>query len=129
MSGSAARQGRNSRVDDGVTNATAHAAEAAARACYGRLVAILASRGRDIAAAEDALSDAFAKALTTWPANGVPAIPEAWLLTTARNRLTDVQRRDARLVPETDIPDMANLDPADFPDERLKLMFVWVRTH
>jgi RNA polymerase sigma-70 factor (ECF subfamily) len=124
MSGRAARQSRNTRVDDGETNATAHAAEAAARASYGRLVAILASRGRDIAAAEDALSDAFAKALTTWPTNGVPANPEAWLLTTARNRLTDVQRRDARLVPETDIPDMANLDPADFPDERLKLMFV-----
>lgn len=103
---------------------SAHAAEAAARASYGRLVAILASRSRDIAAAEDALSDAFAKALTTWPTGGVPDNPEAWLLTTARNRLTDTQRRDARLVPETDIPDMANPDPDEFPDARLKLMFV-----
>ncbi|MDE3217521.1 MAG: RNA polymerase subunit sigma-70, partial [Gemmatimonadota bacterium] len=50
--------------------------EQVARASYGRLVAILAARSGDIEAAEDALADAFAKALETWPRSGVPASPE-----------------------------------------------------
>ncbi|MEL7211564.1 MAG: DUF6596 domain-containing protein [Pseudomonadota bacterium] len=104
--------------------ADARAAEVA-RASYGKLIAILASRTRDIAAAEDALADAFAKALTTWPDQGIPANPEAWLVTTARNRLTDHQRRAAKIDYTDEVPEMAqpNLQP-DFPDERLKLMFV-----
>ncbi|HYZ31477.1 MAG TPA: sigma factor, partial [Crenalkalicoccus sp.] len=60
------------------------AAEQAARASYGRLLALLSARGGDLAAAEDALGDAFAAALSHWPAEGVPARPEAWLLTAAR---------------------------------------------
>ena len=56
------------------------AAELAARNSYGRLVAYLAVRSQDIAAAEDALSDAFLTALKTWPDNGVPKIlkPGYW---------------------------------------------------
>ncbi|WP_204316569.1 sigma factor, partial [Klebsiella pneumoniae] len=61
-------------------------AEAVARRSYGRLVAILAARTRDVVGAEDALSEAFAKALVDWPGSGVPRNPEAWLLTVARNR-------------------------------------------
>lgn len=104
----------------------ARAAESAARASYGKLIAILAKRSGDIAGAEDALADAFAKALRSWPETGVPDNPEAWLLTAARNRLTDAQRRRTRF-PETDtIPDMpepsATADP--MPDERLSLMMV-----
>ncbi|MEQ8698602.1 MAG: sigma factor, partial [Bauldia litoralis] len=64
-----------------------------ARDSYGRLVALLAVRTRDVAAAEDALADAFAAALADWPANGVPARPEAWLVTVARRRLIDAARR------------------------------------
>ena len=104
----------------------ARAAEAAARASYGKLIAILAKRGGDIARAEDALADAFAKALARWPEIGVPANPEAWLLTAARNRLTDAQRRLMRF-PEADaVPDMPTEDReiADLPDERLSLMMV-----
>jgi predicted RNA polymerase sigma factor len=59
----------------------------AARASYGRLIALLSARDGDIAASEDALSEAFAQALTHWPRSGVPAKPDAWLLTVARNRL------------------------------------------
>jgi RNA polymerase sigma-70 factor (ECF subfamily) len=80
-------------------------------------------------AAEDALADAFARALEHWPVNGVPANPEAWLLTVARNRLTDGYRRAGRgpvssVAPE-ELPDMAltDRDLADIPDERLKLLF------
>ena len=59
---------------------------------YGRLVAYLSARTRDVAAAEDALGDAFMAALRTWPRDGVPLTPEAWLLTTARRRLIDQAR-------------------------------------
>src|SRR5579863_2177869 len=68
-----------------------HAAAArAARESYGRLVALLAASTRDIALAEDALSDAFERALRTWPTNGVPDNPEGWLMTVARNRSRDL---------------------------------------
>jgi predicted RNA polymerase sigma factor len=56
------------------------AAERVARESYGRLLAFLAVRTRDVAGAEDALADAFAAALRTWPDRGVPANPAAWLL-------------------------------------------------
>ncbi|MEJ0045377.1 MAG: sigma factor [Rhodospirillales bacterium] len=68
------------------------AAEFAARASYGRLVAYLAYRFRDLAAAEDALGDALRAALESWPAQGVPDNPDAWLLTAARRRLIDERR-------------------------------------
>jgi RNA polymerase sigma-70 factor (ECF subfamily) len=107
----------------------AQTAERVARAAYGRLVALLSARSRDVIAAEDALADAFARALERWPETGVPANPEAWLLTVARNRLTDGHRRAGRgpvssVAPE-ELPDMAltDRDPADIPDERLKLLF------
>ena len=64
-------------------------AASVARDSYGRLIAYLAARSHDIAAAEDALGDAFAAALRHWPVDGVPDAPEAWLLTTARRRLHD----------------------------------------
>ncbi|WP_104162367.1 RNA polymerase sigma factor [Cryobacterium sp. N22] len=70
-------------------------AELAARASYGRLIAVLAAPTGDIAAAEDALSDAFERALITWPRDGVPDNPEGWLLTVARNRLRDLWKSAA----------------------------------
>ena len=112
-----------------MTNAS-QVAEATARASYGRLVAYLAARTRNIAAAEDALNDAFAAALEHWPKTGVPASPEAWLLTAARRRLIDAARRAAtRREAEGDI--LAAIEEAQamtredrFVDERLKLLFI-----
>ncbi len=105
------------------------AAEAVARDSYGRLVAYLASRSRDVAAAEDALGEAFLAALETWPRDGVPGRPEAWMLTVARRRLIDGARR-ARVRSEAAstlrLASLAAEGPADaspFPDERLKLLF------
>src|SRR5215475_1995927 len=69
------------------------AAEAVARRSYGKLVAYLAARTRDVAAAEDALAEAFAAALVDWPVHGVPERPEAWLSTVARRKLIDAARR------------------------------------
>lgn len=102
------------------------AAERAARDSYGRLLAWLAARGGDLAAAEDALADAFAAALTHWPTTGVPESPEAWLLTTARRRMLDQHRRRAvaraaapELLHRAAVPPEA---PAAIPDHRLALL-------
>ncbi|KAA1423106.1 hypothetical protein FE697_011715 [Mumia zhuanghuii] len=59
------------------------------------MLALLAAPTGDIAAAEDALADAFERALATWPERGVPDNPEAWLLTAGRNRLRDLYRSAA----------------------------------
>ncbi|MEL6586640.1 MAG: DUF6596 domain-containing protein [Pseudomonadota bacterium] len=101
-------------------------AEDVARAAYGTLLAMLASRSGDIMAAEDALSEAFVSALTTWPTRGIPDRPEAWLLTVAKNRRTDQHRKGARLVVTDEVPDMPQTQTAeveDIPDARLKLLF------
>ena len=106
------------------------AAEAVARRSYGKLIAYLSARTRDVAGAEDALSEAFAAALVDWPRHGVPHTPEAWLLTVARRKLIDVarQRRGMDGVADTllVIADLAHEDEHDapLPDERLALMFV-----
>jgi RNA polymerase sigma-70 factor (ECF subfamily) len=107
------------------------AAELAARASYGKLVAYLATWSRDVAAAEDALGDAFLEAVGTWPRTGVPGRPEAWLLTVARRRLIDAARhakvQDAAATALRLVMDRAERDAsaeAEFPDERLKLLFV-----
>ena len=101
-------------------------AEAVARRSYGKLVAFLAARIRDVAGAEDALSDAFAAALTDWPLNGIPAQPEAWLLTVARRKMLDgVRRRRTAEDAQGHLLLMNELagDEAPVPDERLGLMF------
>ncbi|MEM9433174.1 MAG: DUF6596 domain-containing protein [Pseudomonadota bacterium] len=111
-----------------MTQACAQArAEDVARAAYGKLLAMLASRTGDIAAAEDALSEAFLAALRTWPTRGVPDSPEAWLLTAAKNRRIDQARKDARLVVTNEVPEMTDVFVPDLDetlDERLKLLFV-----
>lgn len=101
-------------------------AEMAARNSYGRLLAFLSTRTHDIAQAEDALADAFAKALAYWPKNGIPDNSDAWLLTVARNRLTDRQRHQTRFPTENEMPDLPaeNQITEALPDERLSLLMV-----
>jgi predicted RNA polymerase sigma factor len=102
------------------------------RQSYGRLLALLAASGRDIAAAEDALADAVERALTRWPLAGVPDNPEAWLLVVARNRLRDTWKsaasRTSVPLDETDwgSDEFADEIPDDsgIPDRRLELMLV-----
>jgi RNA polymerase sigma-70 factor (ECF subfamily) len=108
------------------------AAELAARNAYGRLVAYLTAQTQDVMAAEDALGDAFLSALKTWSNTGVPKNPEAWLFVTARHRLIDAARRTKvqeqilsifklnGLESQTEL----SFDTAEFPDDRLKLLFV-----
>jgi RNA polymerase sigma-70 factor (ECF subfamily) len=110
-------------------------ADEIARAAYGRLLAILAAKDGDIETAEDCLAEAFAQALHTWPESGVPSNPEAWLLTVARNRRSDLRRSAAHRLsdPLDDIARsggagalsvMQELDPDAIPDRRLALLFV-----
>jgi predicted RNA polymerase sigma factor len=80
------------------------AAERVARNGYGKLVAFLAARTRDVAAAEDALADAFAAALTNWTANGIPRNPEAWLIAVARRKAIEAGRRKRNS--ENAVPDL-----------------------
>ncbi|HUB81027.1 MAG TPA: DUF6596 domain-containing protein [Bryobacteraceae bacterium] len=100
-----------------------------ARRSYGKLIAFLAARTRDVSAAEDALSEAFALALKDWPANGCPTNPEAWLLAVARRRAIDAFRgrrrgeaagEQLRIMSEG----LAHAEAApEIPDQRLALMF------
>jgi RNA polymerase sigma-70 factor (ECF subfamily) len=108
-------------------------ADAVARRSYGKLVAFVAARTRDVAAAEDALSEAFASALTNWPLTGCPANPEAWLLTVARRKVIDVVRRRRSgeiaaaqlqiLAEELDATAADVAKDIEVPDQRLALMF------
>ena len=108
-------------------------ADAVARRSYGKLVAFLAARTRDVAAAEDALAEAFASALVDWPTNGCPKNPEGWLLTVARRKLIDsVRRRQTGEAASTQLQILAEgLEDAaaqaekdmQIPDQRLALLF------
>jgi predicted RNA polymerase sigma factor len=114
---------------------THRAIERVARESYGRLVAYLSSHTHDVASAEDAMSNALVAALTTWPRDGVPQNPEAWLLTAARRSFIDLVRHER--VAEAGEPTLRLLrkeskamtfspefPDEEFPDERLKLLFV-----
>lgn len=110
--------------------AARQAAESVARRSYGKLLALLAARTRDVSGAEDALADAFAAALVDWPANGVPRSPEAWLLTVARRRQIDAIRRrrsgdeaTPHLSLMAEEAEAAAGEDRGLPDERLGLMF------
>ena len=108
------------------TEQARESAEATARACYGRLLAMLVAENHDVAAAEDALADAFERALRTWPVEGIPLRPEAWLLTVARNRRRDLWRSAAWRTSVPLDPRLADraAPPADTRDRRLELLLV-----
>ena len=104
--------------------------EAVARSSYGRLLAYLCSETRDVAGAEDALSDALLAALASWPGHGVPRQPEAWLLTAARHRLVDQARRTRvreehrETLRSLASEGLATASGGAFPDRRVELLFV-----
>ena len=101
-----------------------------ARDSYGRLLAVLAAPTRDIAAAEDALADALERALARWPEDGIPANPEGWLLTVARNRLRDLWKSSGYRMTDAVGRNRCTLqasledDMPAIPDRRLELMLV-----
>jgi predicted RNA polymerase sigma factor len=114
----------------GALDNTQRTIERVARESYGRLVAYLSVHTHDVAAAEDALSDALVSALDHWPKEGVPDNPEAWLMTAARRSIIDAVRHTrvvtaseptVQFLKESSMhPDVSRV----FPDHRLKLLFV-----
>jgi len=106
--------------------------EAVFREERGRLLAALAARFGDLDLAEDVAQEAVEAALTRWPVDGVPEVPLAWLLTTARRRAVDrIRRRRAqaqRLAVWAAEVDRTGATPVparagELPDERLTLFF------
>src|SRR5947209_1281644 len=119
---------RAARDGTALNEAQARVAELV-RGSYGRLLAVLAAPNADIPAAEDALGDALERALTRWPDEGIPANPEAWVLTVARNRLRDrwkshAHRMTGPLNETSSAPTHLGDDPPVIPERRLELMLV-----
>jgi RNA polymerase sigma-70 factor, ECF subfamily len=112
----------------------AGAVERAFREESGRVLATLIRHlGGDFELAEDALQDALAEALRTWPRDGVPANPGAWMTVTARRRAIDRIRRERALAERLqalqtlmDLEQQAEPEPehdSAVPDDRLRLIF------
>jgi RNA polymerase sigma factor (sigma-70 family) len=111
------------------------ALEAALRGEWGRLLALLVAQYRRLDLAEDGLGDAFEAAARTWPRDGTPANPPAWLLTAARRRIVDRLRAEsvgARSLPllavEAELTEEAQRTTAHFGedvvDQRLRLVLL-----
>ncbi len=106
------------------------AVDAVYRADWGRIVASLIRLVRDFDVAEDAAQEAFAAAVDQWPASGVPEIPRAWIIRTARNKAIDRLRRRTRLEEKLEtytdpgpIAGEPDYDPYEIADDRLRLIF------
>ena len=105
--------------------AVAAAVAEAHRREWGFVLAATVRVTRDIDLAEECVQDAYARALSTWDARGVPANPGAWLTTVARRRALDLLRRDASLRARLPLL-LDETDPApqpEIPDDRLRLVF------
>src|SRR5256885_9998166 len=111
-------------------------ADAVARAFRDERAAVLATLIRhvgDFQLAEDAVQDAYAGALSTWPRDGVPANPGAWLTVAARRRAIDRLRRDRSVADRAGrLAELVRLDQQEHPavttesaivDDRLRLIF------
>src|SRR6516165_9686697 len=120
----------NEGSPDNIQSTVGWTIERLARESYGRLVAYLSVHTHDLASAEDALSEALVAALKTWPRDGVPQNPEAWLLTAARHSLIDVIRHHQVVLESEPILQFLRESSTEaavstaFQDERLKLLFV-----
>jgi RNA polymerase sigma-70 factor (ECF subfamily) len=100
------------------------------RAEHGRAVAVLVRVFGDIDVAEEAVQDAFARAVERWPKAGLPPSPAGWILTTARNRAIDRLRRRAKHEASGDEADRELEQVAEEPekegavrDDQLRLVF------
>src|SRR3979411_487736 len=69
------------------------AVESVYREDWGRIVAALISLLGDFDLAEEYAQEAFTAALDQWPTSGVPELPRAWIVRTARNKAIDRLRR------------------------------------
>ena len=102
------------------------------RSDWGRIVAALIRLVNDFDIAEEAAQEAFAAAVLQWRASGVPDLPRAWIIQTARHKAIDVIRRRARLNEKLSLYTASesgqtiaepDLDASELPDDRLRLIF------
>jgi len=115
-----------------MSSAAATAVETVYRAEWGRIVATLIRLIGDFELAEECAQEAFAAAVEQWRATGVPALPRAWIIQTARNKAIDRIRRQGKYAEKlalygnselgTEIQE-PNYDSGEIPDDRLRLMF------
>src|SRR5499425_99788 len=108
------------------------AVDAVYRSDWGRIVATLIRQVGDFDVAEEAAQEAFAAAVDQWPSSGVPDVPRAWIIQTARHKAIDRIRYRTRsqekldfyvasgLIPTVEEP---NYDTSEIPDDRLRLIF------
>ncbi len=108
------------------------AVDAVYRSDWGRIVASLIGHFGDFDVAEDAAQEAFAAAVDQWPATGVPDVPRAWIIQTAKHKAIDRLRRRTRFEEKIESHVKAGLIPAitepdydtdEIPDDRLRLIF------
>ncbi|WP_280343185.1 RNA polymerase sigma factor [Nocardia abscessus] len=102
--------------------------DAVYRAEFGRALATVARTVGDIGLAEDAVQEAFADAVRTWPERGLPSNPGAWITTAARNRALDRLRRESvRAAKEYDAVRTRAPNEEDevsaVPDDQLRMIF------
>jgi RNA polymerase sigma-70 factor, ECF subfamily len=106
--------------------------ERAFREAHGQAVATLTRLFGDLTLAEDAVQDAFVIAMQRWPHDGLPENPAGWIVTTGRNRATDVVRRErrGRQLAEQVAADQLRAErapgpevSAPLPDDQLRLIF------
>ena len=100
------------------------------RQCWAYVLAATVRVTRDLDLAEEAVQDAYVRALHTWPATGVPDQPGAWLAAVARNRAFDVMRHNATwrqtvplLVDKQASPGVDETSVDAVTDDRLRLIF------
>jgi RNA polymerase sigma-70 factor, ECF subfamily len=100
------------------------------RSDRARIVATLIRLLGDFDLAEDAAQEAFATAAARWVTDGVPELPRAWIIQTARNHAIDRLRRARRLnaivdelTPLAATTEIPEYDRADVQDDRLRLIF------
>jgi len=104
------------------------------RAESGRILATLVRwLGGDLELAEEAMHEAFAAALETWPDTGIPQKPRPWLLSTGRFKAIDVLRRRGRskagqndliFALEAPVDEEPRVDDGEMEDDRVRLVFI-----
>jgi len=115
-----------------MSTAAAKAVETVYRSEWGRIVATLIRLIGDFDLAEECAQEAFAAAVEQWKATGVPALPRAWIIQTARNKAIDRIRRQGKYAEKLALYGNSELgtesqepgyDSGEIPDDRLRLIF------
>ena len=108
------------------------AVESVYRADWGKIVATLIKQIGDFETAEECAQEAFAAAVDQWRSSGIPDIPTAWIIRTARNKATDRIRRQSLYSEKLEsyvasgfqkAAEEPDYETSEIPDERLRLIF------